>query len=388
MSLTLFLTITALNHYFIYEDYYFIVYIVVLTLISKQFCRNYYRDIILYSLEALTMVSMSNITSLFIISLIFDIKIFDIIHQGRFAFILSIVLSKILYFLFTINGFKWVSDTKYATSKYFLNFLVIIFMARACLTNFESILFKNTFDQTQIIIAIFQLAILVTGTLSLFDKVQRDNKIEINNLQILEMLSKYKNIYDVTKESSMDAKIIKHDVNNYLTIIRNYLVNKQNEKALKYINSLLTEVKNIKYMIYTGNVEIDWFLSIMKQISQNKNIKFQLLICEITFNKIDSNIFIVMLANIINNAIENIGNQKNIIVSIEQVDKYISVVVKNSINESVLLSNKKLKTTKTNEKNHGYGVLSIKNTVKQYNGEIIFEEDSGYFICSILLKND
>ena len=60
-------------------------------------------------------------------------------------------------------------------------------------------------------------------------------------------------------------------------------------------------------------------------------------------------------------------------------------IYKKTIDKSVLASNKDLLTTKDNKECHGFGIKNIKGIVDKYKGIIQFDEESGYFICDILI---
>lgn len=57
--------------------------------------------------------------------------------------------------------------------------------------------------------------------------------------------------------------------------------------------------------------------------------------------------------------------------------------MKNSVRDSVIKNNPDFKTTKKHKDIHGYGIKSIKDIVKKYNGMMeLFEQDS-FFIADI-----
>lgn len=62
----------------------------------------------------------------------------------------------------------------------------------------------------------------------------------------------------------------------------------------------------------------------------------------------------------------------------------MSIVVSNSIKDSVLKDNPELTTTKSSV-NHGYGILNIKKIVQKYDGLIRFYENEDKFIADVLL---
>lgn len=104
----------------------------------------------------------------------------------------------------------------------------------------------------------------------------------------------------------------------------------------------------------------------------------------INIKKID---LAVLLGNLIDNAIENIGGNKIIRLEAKVINNLYHITIRNTIEFSILDSNKTLKTKKTDKSIHGYGIKSIKRLVSSYNGTIEFLEKDDYFIVDILLES-
>ncbi len=62
------------------------------------------------------------------------------------------------------------------------------------------------------------------------------------------------------------------------------------------------------------------------------------------------------------------------------------IAVKNTIAVSVLTDNPNLVTDKTNKSEHGYGIRSIKDIAKKYDGSVEFLEENGFFVAEVWLK--
>lgn len=89
----------------------------------------------------------------------------------------------------------------------------------------------------------------------------------------------------------------------------------------------------------------------------------------------------------IDNAIEAAENtvDKRITVEMNTCGNYLSILITNSISNSVLTDNKDLMTSKADKELHGIGIKSVKAVVKKYDGMINFYEENGEFCCHILL---
>ena len=95
----------------------------------------------------------------------------------------------------------------------------------------------------------------------------------------------------------------------------------------------------------------------------------------------------VLFGNLLDNAIFAAGQTytKQITLTIQPQDTYVSIVLSNSIKEGMLSNNPYLKTTKLNKATHGYGIKNIKKVVQHYHGLIRFYENNSEFVSDILL---
>ena len=72
---------------------------------------------------------------------------------------------------------------------------------------------------------------------------------------------------------------------------------------------------------------------------------------------------------------------------IQSKKSFIIIIVKNKISASVFKNNPNLLTTANDTRNHGFGIRSIKNIAKKYDGSAEFSEQNGYFIAEVWIKN-
>ena len=68
--------------------------------------------------------------------------------------------------------------------------------------------------------------------------------------------------------------------------------------------------------------------------------------------------------------------------------KYLFIEVRNKIEKSVLQSNPKLRTGKTDQKNHGIGMKMIRQAVEHCDGSIEISEKDGNFVVQLLLPEE
>ncbi|MCC0657414.1 GHKL domain-containing protein [Clostridioides sp. ES-S-0123-01] len=223
----------------------------------------------------------------------------------------------------------------------------------------------------------------------LFRQIIKDNKLKSQNELIKNKLDMQYAHYLSIQESHMRVKKLYHDINNHICCIDN--LKNDGKEINEYINNLKDEIREFKSIYNTGNMILDIIINEKSEISVKKGIKF---ICDINFSKVDfikpidvSSIF----ANILDNAIEACEK-----ISDENIDRYIRI--KGTITKSFfvlkcenskannIISNKNiLLTDKMDKFVHGIGIQSIKSSLQEYNGELLFENQKDKFILNICI---
>ena len=94
-----------------------------------------------------------------------------------------------------------------------------------------------------------------------------------------------------------------------------------------------------------------------------------------------------IIANLLDNAIEAYTecNDYDIIINLDYINNSYRIEIANTIKESVLSGNKTLKTSKSDTKNHGIGIKSVKSRAEKYNGKTEFTEENGQFVARVWL---
>ncbi|MCD8049311.1 MAG: ATP-binding protein [Clostridia bacterium] len=95
-----------------------------------------------------------------------------------------------------------------------------------------------------------------------------------------------------------------------------------------------------------------------------------------------------IFGNLTDNAIEAAEKtkEKRITIDIKRAGAYLSILIANSIDVSVLKENSELATSKEDKELHGIGIQSVKAVVEKYDGMIQFYEEDNEFCCHILLR--
>lgn len=180
----------------------------------------------------------------------------------------------------------------------------------------------------------------------------------------------------------------RHDMQNQLTIISNYIDAGKYGEARKYINSLSgSYLPTVKNFINTDNEAFNAIVNSKIAVCNQKKIYIEIKEMRNVLKDFDAIDTGILFGNLLDNAIEAAQetDSRRITVDIKQKGHYLSILVTNSIKTSVLKTNAELQTSKDDKLLHGIGVKSVKALVEKYDGMIDFFEKNGEFCCHIML---
>jgi len=180
----------------------------------------------------------------------------------------------------------------------------------------------------------------------------------------------------------------RHDMQNQLTIISNYIEMGKYGEARSYINSLSdTYLPAVKNFINTDNEAFNAIVNSKIAVCNRKNIYIEIKEMRNALNDFDPIDTGILFGNLLDNAIEAAQDTdgRRITVDIKQKGYYLSILVTNSIKTSVLKTNEDLQTSKVDKVLHGIGIKSVKALVEKYDGMIDFFENNGEFCCHVML---
>ena len=95
-----------------------------------------------------------------------------------------------------------------------------------------------------------------------------------------------------------------------------------------------------------------------------------------------------IIGNILDNAVEaqeNVTGIKRIELLFRMKNDNRVIICKNTVSESVLQTNKELRSTKKNRQDHGLGHKIVETILKKYDGWVDYFENDGMFGVQIML---
>lgn len=241
-------------------------------------------------------------------------------------------------------------------------------------------------------------SILILGLNLLVFRIYEDlsEKFELQKQQSIfqKEIDFYKNQMEEREETFSNIRKIKHDMNNYLICLDNYLEQGNLGKARSYINYMLMgkdDIQPIDYNINTGNSVVDVLLHYKVNLIKKYHITLETHIEIPNELKIDDIDICIIVGNCLDNAIEalkelNENYSKRIHIDIIYRKGALMIKIKNPF---VGERKKDLKgnyiSTKVDNENHGIGLYSVKKVIEKYNGLITFQEMDSEFEVQIFL---
>lgn len=233
-----------------------------------------------------------------------------------------------------------------------------------------------------IALAFIGLNILLYILISQISKLQK-SKYELKLLE--EKLEFEKARHNDAHAIWSNIRKIQHDIKQHLTVINSQLENNEIDDCKKYIGNLLPNVEQIGKLIKSDNKILDYLIN--SKLSNLPNTEIIISGSIGSLADIKEFDLACLFGNILDNAIEAIQNveEKRIELLFLRQNSNRIIICKNTINGSVLKTNRELNTTKKSKDSHGYGTKITEKIVSDYHGMIDYFEEFNMFGVQIVL---
>lgn len=212
-----------------------------------------------------------------------------------------------------------------------------------------------------------------------------EKKIEIKLMELSYENSEFS--ADKIMHMHEEANKMRHDMKNCMAIVDKYIEHGDYAEARRYIYTLMEEkIDVLGIKMYCSNKVLNYIINNKFAVCEKENIETK---CIISANlKCISDIDLsILIGNLLDNAIESSQKTDCGMINIEiYEEENITLVIENTIKESVIQNNQIFATTKQHKSKHGFGMISIKDIVKKYRGTIEYSEDGNVMTCLVILK--
>lgn len=194
----------------------------------------------------------------------------------------------------------------------------------------------------------------------------------------------YKRVVALSREKSR----LLHDIKNHLLIIEGLLKYGLSEKALIYIQELRNAELESKPWMQSDNVIVNALMNEKINLAKSRGIRVQVQTSDLKDSFIDDRDWCVILANLLDNAIEaceRVEGKRDIIVKIEDVAYGTIINIKNSYHGEIPDMEGEVPTVKADKEEHGIGNQNVKLAAKKYGAIILYKKEKEMFGITLVL---
>ena len=277
----------------------------------------------------------------------------ELLSSNIFYYMQGVLVSKILVFIIIkfIRSASIKSEEK--IGRYVFLPLLVFFLSTQ-LVSYVIAKYTYVHEESEfLLISFITLLFMIISNVLLFYLFEYQIKLTVakNQEQMMKQELWYKAEYykELSKRQHITNKTM-HDLKNQLFAIKDLLQNDSQEDDIKFDNSIYI----------TNKLSID--------ISE----------------------FCVLLGNLLDNAIEanmSVAKDRYINMNIKQQFDYLCINIRNAVSGVVKVEDSMINTTKKHKELHGFGLKSINEIVKKYNGNCHFEQNGDEFEVMLMIKN-
>ncbi len=387
--------VTTLNQITAYEGVLGLFYAAFLITFSAIFLSGTFLKKFFISVLTLICLISTAAVSGNILSSVFKNAPMDIYTEHSFErFIFMVVGTLFLaYVLAILSRFTRGKKESLSIKEWVLIFsvLVISFIIVAVI---QSIMLENEISSKNLSwLMMTELGIVMINILCLYITVSLNETHKREEQLLLDKKrSEYNRQYAETiKEQYEQARRLRHDMKQYAGTMQALIKDKKFSEAESLAEQQSDNLSKVETIINVENDILNAILNSKLSFAKSKGIN---VFCSIEkdISGIEDIDLCNLLGNLLDNAItaaEKCDTQSRLIeIIISSAGSKLVITVKNSIQSSVISENSKLKSTKENSDEHGFGVKTIKYIAEKYDGKADFYEENLTFICRVELRKE
>lgn len=178
-----------------------------------------------------------------------------------------------------------------------------------------------------------------------------------------------------------------HDLKHHIIALRDQ---ENDQQRAAYLDKMEEEIQNFEAQNRTGNQVLDTLLNAKMLQCMKKDISMTCVADGTLFSFMDTMDICSIFGNALDNAIEyeeKIEEKEKRLIHVAAVSQknFLIIRFENYCEESLELDKVVSTTSKGDSNFHGYGLKSLRYTVKKYGGEVNINKENNWFVLKILI---
>lgn len=199
--------------------------------------------------------------------------------------------------------------------------------------------------------------------------------------------------YKQALKKEIETRKYRHDMVNHLIYVQNNLSRGRTDDAQKYLACILGGFQKIESIYYViGNEMVDTIINYFFGSLPNTVLVEIIGKCPVKFDMEDTDICTIF-SNLLQNVVDEIKEHNmlnmHIIIEVQKGKQFVEYKIKNSFYSKIEENgddNKEFpKSNKKDKKNHGIGMINVKNAVERNHGRFEWYQKDGYFCVNVIL---
>lgn len=194
-------------------------------------------------------------------------------------------------------------------------------------------------------------------------------------------------MYHQISENYNQQRKREHEYRNQMMVVGALVKDRKLEKLEDYLSKWDKHPENRVDYFDANHVIVNAILNIKYQEARDKGIVFVVKISDLSHTKIQDEDLVIILSNLLNNAIEACQSCTDKIIKIKLVKEKEQTVISvvNTFGTKPVLVSGEYQTTKENKSAHGIGIQNVKEAVSKYNGSCVIRHKDRLFQVVIVI---
>ena len=195
----------------------------------------------------------------------------------------------------------------------------------------------------------------------------------------------YQHLQQLQEQYEKSRKIL-HDMKNHILAIEGFCMS-ENPNTKEYIKEVIESIDKSSHVFQTNSKIITLLLNSKIQKTEEYNILFRAEVQDMCFDFISDLDWVIILGNILDNAIEACqqikAGERKIELFIHQYKKMLIIRLENSAADRPDAQKGRLRSNK--QGHFGIGLSNVQDTVKKYDGDMELEFNDNCFKTRIII---
>lgn len=330
---------------------------------------------ILYSVVLLVFCGVWEFATIFLVSVFSNSSTTDYNSDLRLLVII-VSISKLLYSLSCIVFVHFIKRRQ-ITKRYPISFYLYPAIAFACLLTFWYVSANEPIRPISKTIFAVMSVLLFCSSMLLFVIYHHNLEKEGEYIRVkneFDRLLDEKTHYDILEYQNQQLKIYAHDTRKHLAAIKSL---NSDPRIADYIEKLSEQLETYTKHCQSGNKTLDVIIDKYVTECELAGVQFYYDVRACNLGSIEAIDLVAILGNLLDNAIQSASNSAGKTISFESFlrNSLYVIVLNNSCDDVPKTDGQQLISTKHDAGLHGFGLKSVRKTLKKYGGDMNWEYD-------------